>query len=624
MCGITGIVDVEGRGRIDRELLVAMSNTLAHRGPDDWGLHMESSLGFAFRRLSIIDLTSGNQPIYNEDKSVVVVCNGEIYNHLELRDMLEAKGHRFYTRCDVEVLVHLFEELGTAFLNRLNGQFAFAIRDGKSGDIFLARDHVGIAPLFWTLTDGLFLFASEIKALLKHPAVKREVDLTALDQVFSFPGMVSPRTMFKGIHALEPGHTLTVKNGGIETREYWDLDYPQASDIADGRPESHYLEQLEELLGRAVAYRLQADVPVGFYLSGGMDSSLVAAMIHRLHPEKRHSFSIGFDQPEIDERRYQRLMVEQVKSIHHEVLFGWEDIGNRLRQAVYHGECPLKESYDTCSLALSELVRRSGIKVVLTGEGSDELFAGYVGYRFDLERPDLGFDEDADPVAAALEREIRENLWGDPDLLYERSQFEFREIKQALYSHGVNERFEEFDCVRQGLVDRGKLRGRHPLHKRSYLDFKLRLSDHLLADHGDRVAFANSVEARYPFLDIDVVEFARTVPPRLLVSGSTEKFIVKRLAARYLAEQITRREKFAFVAPGSPYLLKQDIEWINDCLSRETIKRQGYFNPDTIERLKKMYCRNGFNINQTFENDLLMIVLTFGIFLGTFDMPDHT
>ncbi|MDY6988815.1 MAG: asparagine synthase (glutamine-hydrolyzing) [Thermodesulfobacteriota bacterium] len=622
MCGIAGTYNIRGGRSVDQAVLEAMTNTLVYRGPDDSGYHMEDGLGLGFRRLSIIDLTTGNQPIYNEDRSVICVCNGEIYNYRELKALLQARGHRFYTTCDVEVLVHLYEEYGTAFLKRLNGQFALALFDKKAKSLLLARDHVGIAPLFYSNMDETFIFASEIKALLKHPLVGRDIDLTALDQVFSFPGVVSPRTMFKNISSLKPGHYILIQGGPMEVKEYWDLDYPETSEMESPRPESYYLERLNDLLTQSVRYRLQADVPVGFYLSGGLDSSLIAALMHSIQPDKRHSFSIGFKEPDIDERDFQQLMAASVGSHHHEVVFDWKDISDRLKDAVYHAESPLKESYDTCSLTLSELVRKNNIKVVLTGEGADELFAGYVGYRFDMQQRRL--QEDPYDAEMMMEREIRESLWGDGDFVYEKNQYEFRETKEAIYSKGLNDRFHHFDSANQGLVDKTKLQGRHPIHKRSYLDFKLRLSDHLLADHGDRVAYANSVEARYPFLDIDFIEFAKTIPPSLLVKGATEKYILKSLSRKYLPKPIVERKKFAFVAPGSPYLIRQHLEWINDTLSYDRIKRQGYFNPDTVERLKKTYSAQDFTLNQTFENDLLMIILTFGIFSELFAVPDYT
>lgn len=621
MCGIVGIYDIDGKTFIDKDLLLNMTGAIAYRGPDDVGFFKENGLGLGFRRLSIIDLKTGQQPISNEDGSVVMVCNGEIYNFKELRQVLQAKGHHFRSVCDVEVLVHLYEEHGTKFLNRLNGQFALAIFDKKRQTLFLARDHVGITPLFYTVVDNVFIFASEIKAILKHPLVKREVDLTGLDQILSFPGMVSPRTMFKNIYSLAAGHSLLIHDGKLEVKEYWDLNYPLADNIDNSRPITDYFEELDALLQQAVRYRLNADVPVGFYLSGGLDSSLIAALIHTIDSAKsRHSFSIGFTEATIDERYYQNLIAKQVNSIHHETIFDWPHISDRLQTAIYHAESPLKESYNTCSLALSEFVNQSKIKVILTGEGADELFGGYVGYRIDQQRQ-AEMEESFD-LETIMEQELREKIWGEKNFFYEKNYYQFNEVKSALYSKAVLECFNEFDCYDHVLINKSKLLNRHPIHKRSYVDFKLRLSDHLLADHGDRVAYANSIEARYPFLDINVIEFAKTIPPHLMIYQMTEKYPLRQIATRYLPTEVINREKFGFVAPGSPVLLRQNIDWVNNLLSYENIKQGGYFNPNTIERLKKNYRAENFTLNTTFDNDLLMIVLTFGIFKEMFSLPN--
>lgn len=620
MCGIVGYFDLRGEGRVEESVLHGMANALVHRGPDSHGYFVDGNVAVGTRRLSIIDLETGDQPVFNEDRSLVLCCNGEIFNYLELRDGLEKKGHRFQTKTDVEVLVHLYEEEGVGFLNRLNAQFAFAVYDSRDRSLFLARDQFGICPLFYTVADGFFVFASEIKAILEHPRVPREVNLTGLDQVLSLTGYISPRTLFRDIHSLPPGHYLTVRNGDLSVREYWDLEYPTAEEAADGRPEKFYAETLAGLLEQSVRYRLQADVPVGFFLSGGLDSSIIASLIHRISPDtNRHSFSISFSDEGLCESKYQRLMSEAVGSIHHEIRFDGSDIAPRLRDAVYHSECPLKETYNTASLALSHETRRNGVKVVLNGEGSDELFAGYVGYRFDKRRPAGPKGHDLDTVLAD---ELREKLWGDSDLNYEKDEYAFREVKQALYSTGVAERFAEFDCTNFPVVNKERLRGRHPLHKRSYLDFKLRLAGHLIADHGDRMTMANSVEARYPFLDINVVEFCRQIPPDLKLNGFTEKYILKKAAEGLVPGQIVNREKFGFVAPGSPALLQRQTEWVNDLLSYERIKRQGYFNPDTVEFLKSKYSGKGFRLNLTLEDDLLIVVLTFGLFQELFRLPD--
>lgn len=627
MCGISGIFSLDPARPVDSTALSGMVQSLAHRGPDDRGFFTAPGLGLGFSRLAIMDLTTGNQPHQNEDGSIISICNGEIYNFPELRQELEARGHRFRTRCDVEVIVHLYEEDGPECVRRLNGQFAIALYDTARHRIWLARDHVGIAPLFYTWTgsgdDRQLLFASEIKALLACPDVRPAVDLTGLDQVVTFPGLVSPATMFAGIAALPPGHFMLVdRKGPTGPVCYWDLEYPQQDASAPTHPEAYYRDGVEELLRAAVTRRLAADVPVGCYLSGGLDSSLIAALCRSARPSSDlHTFSITFPQGDIDERRYQRQMAEQLCSLHHEAEVGPDAIIERLRQATVCAEAPLKESYDTCSLILSALAHRHGHKVILTGEGADELFAGYVGYRLDA----MGSRISSDPYAVEtmLENELRERLWGQPDFFYDRDYLAFRDIKSWFYSEAVSARLDEFDCTRGPVVDQSRMRNRHPLHQRSYVDFKLRLSDHLLADHGDRVSYANSVEARYPFLDVWLIDFVRTIPPGLLVKNAAEKYLLRQVAGRYLPHDLVQREKFSFVAPGSPYLLRQNVDWINDMLAPERIRRQNYFNPAAIEHLRQGLTNGDASINTTYETDLLMIVLTFGILLDSFMLPDY-
>ncbi len=623
MCGITGALDLAGGHRVDPAVVAAMTETLIHRGPDSSGLFLTPDLGLGARRLKIIDLATGDQPIYNEDRSVVLVCNGEIFNYRQLRHSLCERGHVFRTHTDVEVLVHLYEEHGEDLVLHLDGQFAFAIWDAKRRRLFLARDHFGVIPLYYTVAGGLFLFGSEIKAILAHPAVERRVDLVGLDQILSLPGLVSPRTLFQGISSLPSGHTLSVADGGFRTHPYWDLDYPQEAEAAANagpqRPEAEYVEELREIFARSVGRRLQADVPVGIFVSGGLDSSLVAAFAARQTPGvERHTFSISFDDDAIDETGYQRLMARLLGSEHHEIRFDAEAIAERLREVVYHCECPVKESYNTCALALAGAARSAGVKVVLAGEGADELFGGYPGYRFDAagERGHPG----APSVGQVLEEELREQVWGDRRLAYERDQVAFRETKTALYSRAVAERFEQIDCLEHPLVDKSRLRGRHALHQRSYLDFKLRLADHLLSDHGDRMVMARSVEARYPFLDREMVDFARRTPPSLKVKGLTEKYLVKRMAEGWIPRAIIEREKFGFRAPGSPMLLRRRYGWVEDLLSPETVRHYGAFDPGVVSRLVLQYRQEGFELHPHLDTDLLMVVLTFHLLCELFEL----
>lgn len=388
-----------------------MAAVLRHRGPDAEGFFLEGPVGLAFRRLSIIDLSTGDQPLFNEDRSVVLVCNGEIFNYRELRDELVGRGHSFATRSDTEVLVHLYEDEGEAMLHRLNGQFAFALYDRRRRCLLLARDPLGIAPLHYTVQGGELIFGSEIKALLEHPSVPRRVDPRGLDQVLTLPGLISPTTMFEGIHRLQNGHYLRVDAAGVHEEEYWDLTYPRQDEEVYTETDEWYVEELRRLFLRSVEYRLQADVPVGFYLSGGLDSSLVAQAVHMTEPEAHHhAFSVSFDQEKADESRYQQLMARRVRCTLHDSRFDGSRTAELIRRMIYHAECPVKETYNTCSLALSRSAHDHGVKVILTGEGADELFAGYVGYRFDQARVRRRSDRlDLDQV---LEDDLRQRLWG--------------------------------------------------------------------------------------------------------------------------------------------------------------------------------------------------------------------
>jgi asparagine synthase (glutamine-hydrolysing) len=476
--------------------------------------------------------------------------------------------------------------------------------------------------MFYTRVDEHIVFGSEIKAILKYPSFERKTNMIALDQVLSFPGIVSPVTMFSNVESLKPGHFLLIKDQKISLTEYWDLDYPDEDFDYSLKKESYYIERLEELLLKSVQYRLNADVEVGYYLSGGLDSSLIAAMAKRISGGKsHHSFSITFPESEnrfINEREYQRLVASQVGSKHHEIDFYTSEIEKRLKSAVFHSECALKETYNTCSLALSENVSKNGIKVILSGEGADEFLGGYVGYRFDMQRRSDTSEKD---LAAMMEDQVRMELWGDPDFFYEKNYWEFEETKKSLYSNKVNESFNEINSVKHLKLNKKRINNKSIFHKRSYVDFKLRLCDHLISDHCDRVAYAHSVEGRYPFLDTELIEFITQIPPEIKLKNMIEKHILKEVAVKYVPKEIINRQKFGFVAPGSPDLLKKKIEWVQDMLSADRIKRQGYFNPETIEHLKKHYSSDNFKLNLPYENDLLITVLTFNIWLDLFEMP---
>jgi asparagine synthase (glutamine-hydrolysing) len=617
LCGICGYIRYnQPLSEADNGIIERMNRKLVHRGPDAQDTVIFDNVAFGFNRLSIIGLDNGMQPILNEDGTVVLICNGEIFNYIELREALRKKGHVFSTATDVEVIVHLYEDGGMDFLNHLNGQFAFALYDKKKKILFCCRDQMGVIPFFYTVTNGRFIFGSEIKAILAHPLVKPAIDLVGLDQVFTFAGLISPRTMFRDICSLENGHFLSINNKGeITNTEYWDLIYPEGEVVLNGKPESYYIDRLEELFESSINFRLRADVPSGLYLSGGLDSSMIAMKVNQMFPgTTKEAFSIDFIESLHSESVYQKLVARESNSKLNQKIFFYNDITERLQQSIYHSECPIKETYNTASFSLSKTVRSNGIKMILSGEGADEFFAGYVGYRFDKMRAMKIIQNQC----SGAEANLREELWGDASFFYEKNFLDFDCIKKNLYADDVRASFNEINCLNHPVINKDRLRKRDTLNKRAYIDYKIRLVDHLVSDHGDRMAMANSVEVRYPFLDKDLVEFSTQIPSELKLKGFTEKYILKKMAGRFLSNSIANREKFHFIAPGSPYLIQNNIEYINDILSYDSIKKQGYFCPDEVERLKNIYKQDGYTINAPFESDLLIIVITFGILLNKY------
>lgn len=616
MCGICGYIRFDGgMSDPDHRVIGNMNARLRHRGPDAQDTLLFENVALGFSRLSIIGLNNGMQPIFNEDGSVVVICNGEVFNYPELKEELLKRGHCFRTASDIEVLVHLYEEKGMDLLDLLNGQFAFALYDKKKKVLFCARDHLGIIPFFYTVAGNAFVFGSEIKAILQHPAVAREVDPVGLDQILTFAGLISPRTMFKHIHSLENGHYLEINEAGkITKKEYWDMIFPEGEE-RPCLPEEQYVDELETLFEQSVRLRLRADVPTGIYLSGGLDSSMIAMRIARMEQGVKDAFSIDFVDAGLSETVYQQMVAAAGNYRLNRKTFFCNDIGNRLRQSIYHSECPVKETYNTASLSLSGSVAERGIKVVLSGEGADELFAGYIGYRFDQMRvqgliPEGIVDKD--------ERYWRSQVWGDEHYFYEHHFEDLNRIRRELYSKDMRAVFDEVNCLNYPVVNQDRIRNRNKLNKRSYIDYKLRLVDHLVQDHGDRMALANSIEVRYPFLDKHFAEYAASIPSGLKLKGLTEKYILKELARRFVPEAVVKREKFGFAAPGSPYLIQNDMAGIASILSPETIRKQGFFDPKTILELRNKYSKPGFSIRVPFENDILITVITFGMFLETF------
>ena len=601
MCGVCGMFNQTNTTRPDEKVLENMLRAIRHRGPDGTESLVLDNVALGFNRLSFIDLEGGMQPIRNEDGTLSMICNGEVFNFRELRAELEEKGHKFRTKTDVEVILHLYEEEGLYFPKRLNGQFAIALYDDREKRLLLVRDQIGICPLFYTLWDGRLLFASEIKSILAYPGVPRKLNMKAVDQLMNFPGVVSPVTFFDGIRALQGGHMLVVSADSVRDVEFWDLEYPTEEGPDLG--EEYYAETLREKLKTAISRRLVADVPIGFYISGGLDSSVVACYIGKFLLNSCYSFSAEIGEGELDESRFQQMVKECVGSAHYSVKVSEAEIWENLSKVIYHAESAVKESYDVAAYLLSGLVRQSPAKAVLTGQGSDEFFCGYVGYMLDL------FRNMQKGRMTAEEQAANELLWGDPYFRYERIHPEIRRIHRRIYSDNVRGDVENFSAWRESPIDTRKVAGLSSPKRRSYIDYKLRLSDHLLGEHGDRMFFSHSVEGRHPFLDMELLDFVVTVPDKYKLNGTNEKYILKKAGEGIVPEPILKRKKFPFQAPGMSAMVKRPSLG-PDFLSDDLIRKYGVFDVDYVNQMKAAYQREDFQLMGAYEIDYLLIVMT--------------
>jgi asparagine synthase (glutamine-hydrolysing) len=604
MCGITGILNLTEQSPVEQATLLQMLESIRHRGPDGFGIYRDAHAGLGSARLSIIDIAGGDQPIGNETGDKWIVFNGEIFNYVELRPELEARGHIFATHSDTEVILHLYEELGPGCLSRLNGQFAIAIWDSQERSLFLARDRVGIRPLFYTLQNGHLVFGSEIKAILTHPSVQAEIDLRALEQIFTFWSPQSPRSIFKGIRELPPGHYLLAKDGEVKIEPYWQLDFSQET---PRRSDAEYLEEFEALLVDASRIRLRADVPVGAYLSGGLDSSVTAAIIQKYTDTHLDTFSISFSDPDFDESYYQLQMADYLGTDHHVVYCTHEDIGEIFPEVIWHTETPILRTAPAPMFLLSGLVREHNYKVVLTGEGADEFLAGYDIFKEALVRRFWAKNPDS---------EIRPLLLGRlyPDirgLAGSRGAFQMAFFKKGLtetdspyYSHlirwnntGRNLRFlaeppEEDVIAAAGLEAPNP--DWHPLAQAQFLEVTSFLSPYLLSSQGDRMGMGHSIEGRYPFLDYRVIEFANRLPRDVKLRGLTEKWILKQFGKKLVPEKIWKRYKRPYRAPiQRSFFPEKPLEYVSDLLAESALKESGYFNPEAIAALVRKIQRGG-------------------------------
>jgi len=604
MCGIAGICRLDGPGHVSLNLIKSMTGFLCHRGPDETGIYLDDNIGLGHARLSIIDLSTGSQPVHNEDKSLWIVYNGEVFNYPELKEDLQGKGHRFYTTSDTEVLLHLYEEQGPDCLAQLNGQFAVAIWDAKKKELFLARDRVGIRPLYYTISNNTLIFASEIKSIFANKNISRRIDPIAMDQIFTFWTTLTPRTGFKDIYELPPGHYLKTSNGKVTFRKYWDIPLYRRSEQSSLAPQK-ICRQVQDLLCDAVRIRLRADVPVGCYLSGGLDSSGAAALVVRNFNKDVRTFGIRFNSDGFDEGEYQSMMVRHLNVNHTDLTATNEQIGASLPNCLWHCEKPLLRAGPVPLFMLSDVVRRSGYKVVITGEGADEIFGGYNIFREAKVRRFLSKYPNSQRRAELIGR-LYPYIFRNPRLKCTLQSFFARgldKIDDPLFSHFIRwdstsriktffsqeltaaiGQYDGYKQVRQSLP--AAYEQADGLTRAQYLEMSIFLSNYLLSSQGDRVAMAHSVEIRLPFLDFRVIDFMARIPSKWKILGLNEKHILKKSFEGILPEEITCRPKNPYRAPIKQSLMNEKTaEYTKDALSEKSLKKAGLFDAKKVTRL---------------------------------------
>jgi len=644
MCGIAGYIQLCAPKPPDRELLARMVSAIDYRGPDELGAYFDSWCALGQARLSIIDLAGGSQPLCNEDGTLWITFNGEIFNYVELRPELEKRGHRFRTNSDTEVIVHAYEEYGKDCVKQFNGQFAFAIYDTRRHSLFIARDRLGIRPVFYGEHDGRFYFGSEIKAIFADPKVPRRLDLKGLDETFTWWTSAPPRTLFEGINELEAGTYLEVSDGRVVPGRYWQMSFPEK--FSYERPVESYAEELRSLLIDSVRLRLRADVPVGAYLSGGLDSSVTTALIRHFTQSKLETFSVTFSDKAFDESAHQQQMARHLGTDHHTVNCTYVSIAEMFPEVIRHTERPLIRTAPTPLYQLSRLVRDNNFKVVLTGEGSDEMLGGYDIFKETLIRAFWAKNPDSAwrpsllrrlyptlPVSGARAKHYLEQFYKAG--LDQQNDYYFSHIPRINTTSRIKDFFSPETHAAIGRHDALGVFARdlpadfgrwHHLARAQWLEARSLLSCYLLSSQGDRVSAANAVEGRFPFLDHRVAEFAATIPPGYKIFGLNEKYVLKRAFSNEIPADILKRVKQPYMAPDSNCFVQADSpEYVGEMLSESALSRKGVFNPRAVGLLYKKALRGSqehlsFKDNMSFVG-ILSTQLLIDQFIENYRMP---
>jgi asparagine synthase (glutamine-hydrolysing) len=599
MCGICGIFYTDRTRRVERGPLAAMNDRIVHRGPDDDGFFLDGNVGLAMRRLSIIDVKTGHQPIANEDENLWIVYNGELYNHQELRKDLESRGHRYRTKSDTETIVHLYEEYGQDCVKYLRGMFAFAIWDRRRRHLFIARDRLGIKPLYYHFDGQTLLFGSEIKTILAFPGVRAEFNRATLAEYLAFGYIPEPETMYVGINKLLPGHVMEISEGGSpQISPYWDLQV-KADSLA--RPRSYYVERYRDLLENCVSSHLMSDVPLGVFLSGGLDSSAVAALTTKIRKEPIETFAVGYGEEKFSELPFARQVAQHIGSKHHEVRLSRDEFFEALPRLIWHEDEPIVWP-SSVSLYFVARLARERVTVVLTGEGSDETLAGYTRYawtllnaRMDRVYRTLGprFVRDivrkgiqAGPLSASLYRKLEHTFlvrdgasW--PSFYFDNFYSAFSAAEQAeLLTDDARQRGGD---AYAGSLQHWNASSGDLLHRLLYTDIKTYLVELLMKQ--DQMSMAASIESRVPFLDHELVEFTASIPAQYDTKGLAGKFILKSAVEDVLPRDIVYRQKMGFPTPWAFWLAGPQLDDLERLLLEPRTRERRYFKSDVVQRL---------------------------------------
>ncbi|MDD4142931.1 MAG: asparagine synthase (glutamine-hydrolyzing) [Bacteroidales bacterium] len=631
MCGIAGFIS----NNCTKDDLFRMGDTLIHRGPDETGCFYSKNVGLISKRLSIVDLENGEQPSFNETKSITVIFNGEIYNFAKLRKELSAKGHNISYNSVTAVLPHMYEEYGTAMFERLSGQFAIAIYDISCEKLILARDKMGIIPLYCSFANGEFFFGSEIKALLAGGRIKKELNITALCDVFTFWSPQCDRTIFSGVASLLPGEFWEFQNNVIKKEKYYTLKFKKEDKNLDFESNS---EKIEALLCNAIQKGLIGDVKISTYLSGGLDSSLITSIIAGKFNSSVEAFSVGFEDDRLDESKYQKLVCDRLGIKHNKIIYKNSDMPGLIKEIIRHTETPLLRAGPIPLFKLSELVNKNNVKVVLSGEGADEFFGGYdifkeVKIRSYLKKhPDSAMRKlllksvnifSGSAVQSAPAGGLNYFYMHNGNDIFDSHYTRWRQFSffEHFFSDNVGAELKDFryknyrellklDCE-QDIEDFTDIQ------RSQYFEIKTFLSQYLLSSQGDRVSMANSVEVRFPFLDDELVEYCLSLNDRFKIRGLNEKYILKKIAAKYLPGELVNRKKF-------PYRSFPDFQniigdsYLKYMLSEEAIRRYDIFNSIKIDRFITAIAAKSFLSER--ETMLLMGVLTTQVLCDVFDV----